>query len=208
MQASSSAAQASSSFGDWMPWRWAAAAAALPTTTPRADHEQEEEQEEEEEDGVAPDRILLVVHSTQPALQCALLLNSAKCSLMARDWPSALSRALRAERCAAHDVKEPAKTRALRRTALIVCARATLGMQRFGSATSYAALLLAAGLPDDAKQTAAAAKEVRALLRDIQRRSTEVKRSNQRLAKSISTWVAAAMEESGQQLPDGMPMLE
>ena len=84
MQASSSAAQASSSFGDWMPWRWAAAAAALPTTTPRADHEQEEEQEEEEEeDGVAPDRILLVVHSTQPALQCALLLNSAKCSLMA-----------------------------------------------------------------------------------------------------------------------------
>ena len=105
-------------------------------------------------------------------------------------------------------MNEPAKTRALRRTALIVCARATLGMQRFGSATSYAALLLAAGLPDDAKQTAAAAKEVRALLRDIQRRSTEVKRSNQRLAKSISTWVAAAMEESGQQLPDGMPMLE
>ena len=81
-------------------------------------------------------------------------------------------------------------------------------MQRFGKATTYAAMLLAAEMPEDAKDAAAAAKEVRLLLKDIQRRAAEVKRSNQRLAKSISTWVAAAMEESGQQLPVGALTLE
>ena len=43
-------------------------------------------------------------------------------------------------------------------------------------------------------------KEARGLLRDIQRRAIEVKRSNKSLAKSLSTWVQAAMEESGQEV--------
>jgi hypothetical protein len=77
-----------------------------------------------------------------------------------------------------------------------VAARAALGMQRFGRATTYAARLLAAPPPDD--PAAAAAKEVRTLLRDIHKRAMEVKQSNKRLAKSLHSWVAAAMAESDQ----------
>ena len=67
-----------------------------------------------------------------------------------------------------------------RRTALIVCARAALGMQRFGLATTFAARLLAADVPPEGKGREAAAKDTRALLRDIQRRSTEVRREGVR----------------------------
>ena len=80
----------------------------------------------------------------------------------------------------------------------MVSARASLGMQRFGRATTYAARLLASPSPPEASAAAAAAKEVRTLLRDIQKRATEVKQSNKRLAKGLHTWVAAAMEQSTQ----------
>lgn len=165
-----------------------------------AEVEASEAEEEEEEDGVARERVAMVVHGSQPALQVALLLNSAKASLLAREWQTALARALRAEHVAAHDGVEPAKTASLRRTALIVCARAHLGMQRFGKATTFAARLLAAvpSAAHDADAHAQARKEARALLRDIQRRAVEVKRSNKALAKSLSEWVQAAMQESGQ----------
>ena len=155
----------------------------------------DDQSDEEEENGVARERVVLAVHGTQPSLQCALLLNSAKCSLLSNDWAVAHARALRAERIAANDAKEPSKTLQLRRTALIVAARASLGMQRFSRATTYAGHLLAAPVP--AEGTTSAAKEIRTLLRDIQRRAAEVKRSNKALAKSLSTWVATAMAESG-----------
>lgn len=173
------------------------------------------------EDGVPRARIALVVHGTQPSLQCALLLNAAKCSLMLGEWGAALARAARAERVAAHDETEPAKTAALRRTALVVCARAALGMQRFGLATSHAAQLLAVPPRTEAAARAAALKECRTVLRDIQRRSIEarrrdlrprfsprcmfgswmapppplaqVQRSNRRLAKEMGSWVQGAM---------------
>ena len=45
---------------------------------------------------------------------------------------------------------------------------------------------------------ASAHKEARTLLRDLQRRVVEVRRSNRRLAKELSEWVQAAMEASGQ----------
>jgi hypothetical protein len=197
----------SSRLAGWMPWRWAGADVDSRSGTagtsrggqqPEEGEEQGGEEEEEEEEGVARERVVVVVHGRQPALQCALLLNSAKCSLLVRDWGAALARASRAERIAAHDVVEAGKTRLLRRTALAVCARASLGMQRFGRATTYAARLLAADTPPTPEGGAGATKEVRSLLRDIQRRAAEVKRSNQRLAKSVSSWVAAAMEESDQ----------
>ena len=103
------------------------------------------------------ERVVLVVHGSQPALQCALLLNSAKASMLVQEWPTALARAMRAERIAAHDAVEPEKTRALRRTALIVCARCNLAMSKFGKATTFAARLLAADLPPGADEKAQAA---------------------------------------------------
>ena len=103
---------------------------------------------------------------------------------------------------AAHDLVEPDRTRTLRRTALNVCARACLGMSRFGKATTFAARLLAAEVPEDAEARAAAKKEVRTLLRDVQRRAAEVKRSNRSLAKALSEFVQSAMAASGQE--DGM----
>ena len=170
--------------------------AAATATAEEEQEEEEEEEEEQEEDGVPRERIVMTIHAKQAALQCALLLNAAKCSLLQRDWPSALARATRAERIAAHDATDRTKAKALRRTALLVAARAALGMQRFGRATTYAARLLAAPPPDD--PAAAAAKEVRTLLRDIHKRAMEVKQSNKRLAKSLHSWVAAAMAESDQ----------
>ncbi len=164
-----------------------------------ADSASESGAEAEAEDAVPKRRIVLVVHGSQPALLCALLLNSSKCSLLLGDWAAALARASRAERIAAHDAREREKTAALRRTALVVCARASLGMQKFGWATTFASRLLAAPLPGcGADAAAAASKEARALLRDIQRRAAEVKRSNKRLAKELSAWVQAAMEASGE----------
>ena len=123
--------------------------------------------------------------------------------MLVQEWPTALARAMRAERIAAHDAVEPEKTRALRRTALIVCARCHLAMSKFGKATTFAARLLAADLPPgaDEKAQAAATKEFKALLRDIQRRAAEVKRSNKNLAKALSAFVQEAMAASGQELP-------
>ena len=106
------------------------------------------------------------------------------------------------ERLAAHDTVEPSKTRQHRRTALVVCARAQLGMSKFGKAITYAAKLIAAA-PDAADAQAAAAKEVRTLLRDIQRRAAEVKRSNKALAKSLSEFVEQAMAASESQKAEG-----
>ena len=157
---------------------------------------EDEDEEAEEEDGVARERVVLVVHPGAGALQAALLLNSAKCSMQLRDWAAAIARGGRAERVASHDPGEKALTQ--RRTALVVCARAAMGMQRFGLATTYAARLLGAPVPADAAAEAAAAKEVRGLLRDVQRRVAEVKRSNKRLAKELSAWVQCAMAASGQ----------
>ena len=39
-------------------------------------------------------------------------------------------------------------------------------------------------------------RDARQLLRDIQARSTEVRRSNKRLAQAVGRWVATAMEQS------------
>lgn len=158
-----------------------------------------EEEEAEEEDGVSRDRVALVVHAREPSLQCALLLNSSKCSLMSKDWPAAIARAGRAERISSQDTVNATKSLSQRRVALVVCTRAALGWQRFGLATTYAAQLLAAPLPADDVAAASATKEARALLRDIQRRVHEVRRSNRRLAKELSEWVQSAMEASGQQ---------
>ena len=69
-------------------------------------------------------------------------------------------------------------------------------MQRFGMATTYAARLLVVPTPEDAAAAAAATKEVKGLLRDIQRRVVEVRRSNKRLAKELSEWVQSAMQAS------------
>lgn len=69
-------------------------------------------------------------------------------------------------------------------------------MQRFGLATTYAARLLAAPTPADAAAAAVATKEAKGLLRDIQRRVAEVRRSNKRLAKELSEWVQSAMQAS------------
>ena len=87
---------------------------------------------------------------------------------------AALARAGRAERIAANDRTDPARTAALRRTAVIVSARAALSMQRFGAATSHASRLLQLPPPPDAAAAAAAGKEARGLLVDIQRRVAEV----------------------------------
>ena len=157
----------------------------------------ETEEEEDEEETVTPDRIVLIVDKERPALQMALLLNAAKCSMMLHQWAAAIARAGRAERIAAHDTVDLTKALVSRRTALAVCARAALGMQRFGLATTYAARLMAAPMPGDAAGAAAAVREVRTLLRDIQKRTGEVRRSNRRLAKELSEWVEQAMETSG-----------
>ena len=190
---SADAASAPAASSSWFPGWWS-------SSSQPADKEEaeEEEEEEEEEDGVARERVAMVVHATQPALQCALLLNSAKCSLLAKAWSAALARALRAERIAAHDEAQTKLTRPMRRTALIVCARSALGMRKFGRATNYAARLLAAAPADGADANAAASKEIRTLLRDIQRSAVETKRSNRALAKALSEFVTAAMEASGQ----------
>ena len=194
--ASSSSTTPANGGSGWLSSWWSSSSAA-------AEEDQAEEEEDEEEDGVARERVVLVVHGSQPALQCALLLNSAKASMLVQEWPTALARAMRAERIAAHDAVEPEKTRALRRTALIVCARCHLAMSKFGKATTFAARLLAADLPPgaDEKAQAAATKEFKALLRDIQRRAAEVKRSNKNLAKALSAFVQEAMAASGQELP-------
>ena len=164
---------------------------------------EDDEEEDDDEDGVSRDRIVLVAHGKQPALQCALLLNAAKCSMLAKDWPAALARALRAERLAANDATEPGKCRPHQRTALVVCARAQLGMSKFGKAITYAARLLAAAAREDGDAKAAAMKEVRVLLRDIQRRAVEVKRSNKMLAKALSEFVEQAMAASASEQPPG-----
>jgi hypothetical protein len=44
-------------------------------------------------------------------------------------------------------------------------------------------------VPDEATAAASAVKEAKGLLRDIQRRVVEVRRSNKRLAKELSEWV-------------------
>ena len=80
------------------------------------------------------------VHLPRARNRCALLLNMSKCSLLQKDWGSALARAGRAERVAAHDRTDPPRTAALRRTAVVVSARAALGMQRFGYDASTAHL--------------------------------------------------------------------
>lgn len=80
--------------------------------------------------------------------------------------------------------------------------RAALSLQRFGLATSYAARLLAAPVPDEATAAASAVKEAKGLLRDIQRRVVEVCRSNKRLAKELSEWVESAMQAM---IPAGPP---
>jgi len=166
----------------------------------RREEEAEDGMGEVEEDGVARSRVVLVVHPTHGSLQVAVLLNMAKCSLLSRDYGAALARAGRAERIAANDQTEPARTALMRRTAIIVSARASLGMQSFGAATTHASRLLALPLPTDtAGATAAVAlKEGRQLVVDIQRRVTEVRRSNKRLAKELAAWVSAAMDASGQ----------
>ena len=64
--------------------------------------------------------------------------------------------------------------------------RAALSLQRFGSATTFAARLLSAPMPAEATAAAAASREARQLLRDIHRRVAEVRRSNKRLAKELS----------------------
>mmetsp|Transcript_32850 Transcript_32850/g.65373 ORF Transcript_32850/g.65373 Transcript_32850/m.65373 type:complete len:84 (-) Transcript_32850:329-580(-) len=82
-------------------------------------------------------------------------------------------------------------------------------MQRFGLATTFAARLLSAELPADAKGRETAAKDARTLLRDMHRRVTEVKRSNRRLAKELSEWVQLAMQTSGVELEgaqDALPL--
>jgi hypothetical protein len=66
------------------------------------------------------------------------------------------------------------------------------------AATTYASHLLALPPPADTDAAAAASKEARQLVVDIQRRVTEVRRSNKRLAKELSAWVSAAMDASGQ----------
>ena len=188
-----------SSRGSWWPSsRWFSSDADGAAADGDDDDDKDDDEGDDDEDGVARDRIVLVAHGKQPSLQCALLLNSAKCSMLTKDWPAALARALRAERLAAHDTVEPSKTRQHRRTALVVCARAQLGMSKFGKAITYAAKLIAAA-PDAADAQAAAAKEVRTLLRDIQRRAAEVKRSNKALAKSLSEFVEQAMAASESQ---------
>ena len=72
--------------------------------------------------------------------------------------------------------------------------RAALSLQRFGLATSYATRLLAVPVPDEATVAASAVKEAKGLLRDIQRRVVEVRRSNKRLAKELSEWLESAMQ--------------
>ena len=126
-----------------------------------------------------------------------------KCSLQQKDWGAALARAGRAERIAAHDRTDPARTAALRRTAVVVSSRAALGMQRFGAATGHASRLLALPPPKAEAAAAAALKEGRLLVADIQRRVAEVKRSNKRLAKELSAWVNAAMSASEHSISDG-----
>ena len=95
---------------------------------------------DEEEDGVPVAR-LIAIHPRRPALQCALSLNLARCSLLAQDWAVGLARARRAEVIAAHDSVEPLAAAPLLRTALFLSARAALGMHRFGQAASLTARL-------------------------------------------------------------------
>ena len=59
--------------------------------------EDDDDDDDEEEEGVARDRVALVVHATHAGLQSALLLNAAKCSLMAkaRAFPRASNPPLR-----------------------------------------------------------------------------------------------------------------
>ena len=163
------------------------------------DEQGPDDDDDDEEDGVPRERVALVVHKSEPALQCTLLLNSSKCSLMCCHWSAAIARAGRAERIAAHDTVDATKSLTQRRTALVVCTRAALGWQRFGLAATYVARLLSAPLPSEAAAAASAAKEARSLLRDIQRRVHEVRRSNRRLAKDLSEWVQSAMEASDQE---------
>lgn len=85
-----------------------------------------------EEDGVPVSLVVMVIHQRAALLQCALLLNASKCSLACREWGAAAARAARAELIAAGHVGEVERAAALRRTALLVSARAALGMQRFG----------------------------------------------------------------------------
>ncbi|KAL1504965.1 hypothetical protein AB1Y20_008732 [Prymnesium parvum] len=165
----------------------------------KGEEEEEEEGEEGgevEEDGVARERVAMLVHPTHEELQCALLLNASKCSLLLRRWGEALARAGRAERVAAHARAGAERMGALRRTAVAVSARAALGMQRFGAATSHASRLLALPPPSDPEEAASAVKEARALVGEIHRRVGEVQRSNKRLAKELSAWVSAAMSAS------------
>ncbi|KOO27080.1 hypothetical protein Ctob_008149 [Chrysochromulina tobinii] len=154
------------------------------------------------EEAGALKHVVLVVHGQQPMLQVALLLNAAKCSLLLQQGGAAIARASRAERIAAHDTFDPRTALLHRRTALVVCSRAALSLQRFGLATSYAARLLAAPVPDEATAAASAVKEAKGLLRDIQRRVVEVRRSNKRLAKELSEWVESAMQAM---IPAGPP---
>ena len=153
---------------------------------------------DEEEDGVPVAR-LIAIHPRRPALQCALSLNLARCSLVAQDWAVGLARARRAEVIAAHDTVEPLAAAPLRRTGLFLSARAALGMQRFGQAASLTARLMAAAPegddPADVAAAAAVRRDARLLLREIQTRSAEVRRSNKRLAQAVGKWVATAMEQ-------------
>lgn len=151
---------------------------------------------DEEEETVELAR-LVPVHPIKPALQVALLLNMARCSFATGNWASALERAARAELMASrHEASEPdvsVKLLDLRRSALIVGARAALGTRRFRGAIALAGRLLAAPLP---AAPAAAVRELCSLLKEIGRRSAEVQRSNRKLSKGLSEWVQVALQQA------------
>lgn len=107
----------------WPSSSWFAAAPA--ESSVGNDHEDDDgdgdSEEEEEEEVVARERIVVVVSGQRPMLQCALLLNAAKCSLLLKQGAAAIARASRAEAIAAHDTLDLRAALAHRRTALLVC---------------------------------------------------------------------------------------
>jgi hypothetical protein len=151
------------------------------------------EQSDEEEE--LPVSRLLPVHPAAAALQCALYLNSARCSLLSGAWAAALARAARVDRIAAlvageKKTQEAEQCAVYRRTALVLSARAALGARRFGLAVGFASALLDA-------PTAGAAdvrREVRGLVTEIERKRVALARSNKRLAREVSAWVEEAMQ--------------
>lgn len=147
---------------------------------------------DEEED--LPVSRLLSVHPSAAALQCALYLNSARCSLLSGAWAAALARAARVERIAAGVTGAQGDQCAVyRRTALVLSARAALGASRFRLALRHASALLDAPCPHGETGAADARREVRGLVTEIERKRAALVRSNKRLARDVSAWVEEAM---------------